>query len=726
LRLRPHGRDGALAVSLSEAARYYRETAHAWELQALIRARASAGSADLFARFYEQVRRRVYTHAGSVGQALRNVRLAKQKIDRQRGERERERGFNVKLGRGGVREIEFIAQALQLAHGANDPWLHAPHTLVSLGRLADRGHITERERTELSEAYHFLRAVEHRLQMEHGLQTHIVPDADARRTTLSRRMNFANDATTALADFDRALNSHASRVRAAYDRVFGESGEEDVASATQPGSPAHAQLPARDDTQTGEGDDPRSNLNAETAATSSFNAETAALSSLSDDELARRTLNPQRARAYVTRVITSIEKSEASVELSTENLDSLARICGASEYFGEMIASNPELIDALASREEVGARDFRAVLRAAVDRERNLRAELAALRRAWSRLIVQIGARDVAGEIDLAESNRLQTELAVASINAALLIARRELARRYGGFAAGPRASVLALGRLASGGMDYGSDLDIICIYDPRVPPPVSLLTREEFYARLCGLMTNALSSLTREGHLYRVDLRLRPDGKNGALASSSASFVEYVASRTQAWEWLAYVKLRAVGGDLELGRSVEASARRAVHEAARLCDPAELRGETRHVRERLERERATRASRTLDIKFGAGGMLDVYFAARYLQLRDDVRDEGADRSTFSTLARLRDAGSLDADAYHALQEGYSSLRALDHSLRLLVGRSSRLPAAPDHPLLHDLARALKFDSAAALLDALRARMTDIRSAYDRITESHR
>jgi glutamate-ammonia-ligase adenylyltransferase len=304
----------------------------------------------------------------------------------------------------------------------------------------------------------------------------------------------------------------------------------------------------------------------------------------------------------------------------------------------------------------------------------------------------------------------------------ALLIARRELARRTGGFAAGPRAAVLALGRLASGGMDYGSDLDIVVVYDERVPPPAPALTREEFYARLTGLMTNALSNLTREGHLYRVDLRLRPDGKNGALATSSAAFLDYVATRTQVWEWLAYVKLRAVAGDLELGRALEEKARRAIHEAARKVDTEELRRETRRVRERLERERGAPRSREVDIKFGAGGMLDVYFAARYLQLRDDVRDAGADRSTFSTLARLRAAGSLDADTFVALREGYATLRALDHALRLVVGRSSRLPATADHPVLNDLARALEFDSPSALLAHLRARMDAVRAAYERAT----
>src|SRR5678815_2763015 len=200
LRLRPHGRDGALACSLQEAARYYLHTAQDWERQALIRSRAAAGSAELFTRFKEAVTPYVFRPDVSVSGALASVRLAKQKIDRQV---EKKSGFHVKLGRGGIREIEFIAQALQLAHGGRDDWLRVPHTLVSLGRLADRGFITQPERSALSDAYYFLRCLEHRLQMEHGLQTHTVPEAGEALDLLARRMGFSNTN-----DFVSVLRTH--------------------------------------------------------------------------------------------------------------------------------------------------------------------------------------------------------------------------------------------------------------------------------------------------------------------------------------------------------------------------------------------------------------------------------------------------------------------------------------------------------------------------------------
>jgi glutamate-ammonia-ligase adenylyltransferase len=362
------------------------------------------------------------------------------------------------------------------------------------------------------------------------------------------------------------------------------------------------------------------------------------------------------------------------------------------------------------------------VLRSAIDAEKNFPAELAALRLTWARLITEIGALDAAEQISVPEVNHLQTELAVASLNVAFLVARRELARRHGPLAAGPRVALLGMGRLGSGGVDYGSDLDILITYDSLVSSPVSSLTQDEAYARLAELMIAALSSITRDGYLYRVDLRLRPDGKNGPLVTSSEGFLDYLKERSAPWEWLAYVKLRAVGGDLELGRMIETHARHRIHETARSSDPVELKRETRYVRDRLEREKGSRGRHTgIDIKYEPGGMLDVYFATRYLQLRDEVLDEGEDRSTAFTLERLRVEGSLSEEDFVGLSTGYSLLRSVDHNLRLIVGRSTRLPVA-DHPAARDVAIKLGFASAAQLHEILAERMRAIREAYDRIT----
>jgi glutamate-ammonia-ligase adenylyltransferase len=738
LRLRPFGRDGALATSIEEAVRYYRERAQAWELQALIRSRAAAGAAALYTRFSERVRRKVYAEDVTIERALANVRLAKLKIDRHHAHDTG--GFNVKLGRGGIREIEFIAQALQLAFGGRDPWLRAPHTLISLGRLADRQLITERERTELSSAYLFLRKLEHRLQMEHGLQTHSVPDEPARRLVIAQRMNFR--AGEALIEFDRALSNHTVNVRAAYDRVFGHvAGESAEAEAMRqddsfPSATGHTQIVSE------------KSIDAETVAINS--AATVFAKRLTDiapwaspdaresktdpsgveavaralREAAQESLNPRRALMVAARVASSLDKATTLITFSWSHLRALIRLCGASEFFGEMIASNPALILSLPleESENIEQLDYRAILKSAVESEDNFGAEMTALRRVWTRMLIGIGAPDAAGAISMREANTRQTELAAASLDAACLIAERELRRRYGAPHVQPHIAVLGLGRLGGGGMDYGSDLDVILVYDDEKPSPFANLSPLEAYARFSELLVAALSSMTRDGHLYRVDLRLRPDGRNGATCSGARAFTEYLKERAVEWEWLAYVKLRAAAGDKELGERVEAKARRIIHAAAQGADREALRLETRHVRERLERERAgRRGAAIIDIKYGAGGMLDVYFATRYLQLRDCVPDEGVDRSTRGVCERLREAGSLGEEDYAAMKEGYELLRRLDHHLRLIVGRSTRLPAA-DHPALRDIARLLGYESDVDLARLLSSHMQGVRAAYDRIT----
>jgi glutamate-ammonia-ligase adenylyltransferase len=423
-----------------------------------------------------------------------------------------------------------------------------------------------------------------------------------------------------------------------------------------------------------------------------------------------------------SRIAASLEKIDRKLQISETNLVALMQVCGSSDFFAEMIAANPALITSLGVPASTSLRrDYRAILRVAIDAENSFHDELAALRLKWAELIAEIGALDVSNQISIFDTNRLQTELATASLNVAYLVARREMARRHGPLRAGPRVAFYGLGRLGTGGVDYGSDLDILITYDSLVPSPLPTLTQDEAYSRLAELMIAALSSITREGYLYRVDLRLRPHGKNGPLVSSSEGFLDYLREQSAPWEWLAYLKLRAVGGDQELGKMIETHARHRIHQNALRLDPTELKTETRHVRDRLEREKGSRGRHVgTDIKYGPGGMLDVYFAARFLQLRDEVPDEGEDRSTAFTLERLREEGSLTEDDFSTLSSGYGLLRSVDHNLRLIVGRSTRLPD-PNHVTVRDVATKMAFESASALQHTLAQQMEAIRTTYNRI-----
>jgi glutamate-ammonia-ligase adenylyltransferase len=710
MRLRPHGRDGALACSLDEASRYYRRSAQDWELQALIRSRAAAGSGNLYANFAKLVNERVFRPDIGVGDALANVRLSKEKIDLQR-ERD-EKGFNVKLGRGGIREIEFIAQALQVAYGGNDPWLRAPHTLISLSRLADRELITESEHWQLSDAYNFLRALEHRLQMEQGLQTHSVPNETSRRELVARRMNFSGPG--ALEQFDEALNTHTGNVHTAFKRVFANRSE----SSKQPPVPRAALI---DDSA---GDTEAGSIRFAAGVFAKHFAKPAESASEAIAEILRveadRSLNARRALSLITRVAGSLDKETKSLTITEHELRALVRVCGGSEFLGEMLASNPSLIQVLSPENKLV--DSRFELREFVSTDPNhasFAESLDALRRGWSRLFVEIGTRDTQGAISIEQVNRSLNTLAVSSLDASLLIARNELERRYGKLSAEPRWAVLGLGRLGSGGMDYGSDLDVIVVYDSTTPSPVAEATHETVYSRLTEFLVSALSSITHEGYLYRIDLRLRPDGQKGPLAIGSRAFMNYLRTRASIWEWLAYVKLRAVAGDSDFGQALESSARNTVHELARQIDPAQLRAETRRVRNRLEKEKASRRT-GINIKHGPGGMLDVYFATRYLQLRDNVMDHVEDRTTLRMLKSLRAAGSISHQDHQTMFDGYNLLRAVDHQLRLIVGRSATLPAL-EQPAFADIAQRLGFPTADELESVLIERMKEIRTAYERI-----
>jgi len=710
VRLRPHGREGALANSLDEAVKYYETVAHDWELQTLIRSRAAAGAFDLYSTFAKRVVDRIFRKDLSVADALANVRLSKEKIDLQR--ERAEKGFNVKLGRGGIREIEFIAQALQVAFGGRDPWLRSPHTLVSLGRLADRSLITEREHGQLSAAYHFLRALEHRLQMEHGLQTHSVPADVSRRELVARRMNYSG--SNALSEFESALRDHTSHVHAAFTRIFGEAvGDEDRRLP----SPRSATI---DDTRI----DSASTSIQFAAGVFAKHANWLERSSSAPQEMAQllrglieASLNPQRAGQLMMRIAASLDKESESIGVGRDELRLLVQLCGVSEFFGEMIATRPALTRSLQPRSAVSEEDIEELLRC--ETQNGFGAEMDALRRVWSRLFVRVGAGDAAGNLVLAETNRVLTQMAVTSLNASLQIAQRELSRLHHR-PIDCRVAVLGLGRLGSGGIDYGSDLDVILIYDSTQPSPVAGLTHEEVYVRFAEILTTTLSNITREGHLYRVDLRLRPDGQKGALATGSQPFLSYVQKRASVWEWLAYVKLCAVAGDLELGSAVETKARNAIHSRASTIDPSLLRTEARRVRDRLEKEKGSRRGGGLNIKHGTGGMLDVYFATRYLQLRDHVPDDTEDRTTLHTLRRLQEVGSLGDSEIAALYEGYELLRAVDHQARLIVGRSANLPS-PEQSAFEDIATRLNFSSGGELSDRLNHHLTEIRAAYDRI-----
>lgn len=638
-RLRPHGRVGSLAISLEEAKTYYRDHAQLWEKQVLIRARASAGDGTLFQDFYNSVESYVFSPDETVENALENVLRSKQKIDL---EKIRKTGFDVKLGVGGIREIEFIAQALQLAYGARDKWLRAPHTLISLSRLADRELISENEFTRLHEAYVFLRRVEHRIQMEHGLQTHLVPDDDARQRLIAVRSGF-DDVET----FRAALREHTSNVNSIFKRFF-------------------------DHTEYAE---------------------------IEDTSLATRK-NPIGKEEE--EVIPGLTGPDAAAPKVKEVSDRLHRY--AKPFLPLLRLTEPEY---LPSCGEAGtpAHADRAMIEAVKD-GRSFASNLAGLRRAWARQLVGIVVEDVCGDLTLSEAKSLQTELAEASIRATVVAAEHRL-RELFELQSPPVLAILGLGKLGGGGMDYHSDLDLLIAYDDSGPAPAAGKTHAEFYAKAVEIFVTLLSSLTREGSLYKVDLRLRPDGRNGSTSVGMSALRDYYRERSEPWEWLAYVKARSVFASRGFSGDAETDLRSIIHEKAREFGIESLKREAKRIRARLEAEKSggTRG-RSVDLKYGEGGLQDVYFAVRFLQLATGLADKGEDRSTMATLKRLAVSGALDGPDHEAFSAGYLFLSELDHNVRLTVGRSTLVPLG-NRPVLETIAERMASGSVKALLERL-------------------
>ena len=642
LRLRPHGSLGALTLSVNDTIRYYKNEARGWERQVMIRSRGCAGDTDLFKKFFFAIENLVFSENESVETALANVRRSKERMDLENTNR---RGFNVKLGRGGIREIEFLAQALQLAYGGKDKWIRSPHTLISIARLTDRGHFKSAELTQLSAAYEFLRRTEHVLQMENGVQTHTVPDELEKRALVAHRLTFAGGG-----NFERSLKDHTKNVSRIFSRIFGDAAVSE----------------------------------SETAAT--------CIPSIADE---KNTIAVATASEYYFTTV--------------------------APHFAAMLATGFQLAEDVPDNDaEFVEPDYASIMMDAVLGETALRPRLAALRQTWSSQLLDIVVHDVYEKITIRDAKRLQTDLAEASIAAALEIVKDELALKYSTKVVDLPLAILALGKLGGRGLDYESDLDLVIVYNDAPPVPKGV-THAEFYSRAVEILVTTISAMTRDGNLYRVDLRLRPYGSKGLTAISVDAFLRYMRENAVIWELLAFVRLRAVGGDIELAAMVERETRAIIHKRAAKIERSELAAETARVRHSLEQQRArARRSKEINIKYGSGGMLDVYFAMRFLQLCDNVPDDSEDRSTHFMLKSLGAAGSLNAEVLQDMLAGYDFLSTLDHNLRLTVGRTNRIPLANEKALKTISAR-MGLESPANLLEQLTLHRLAVREAFDRI-----
>lgn len=742
MRLRPEGRAGDLASSLRSIEVYYESWGQNWERMALIKARPVAGDPELGAAFLDRVTPFVYRKYVDYG-LLGEIRAMKAKITLSTALDRRARR-NVKLGTGGIREIEFIVQAFQLLYGGQNPWLREPNTLRALQRLQEHGLLTTEDYTALVRAYTFLRTAEHRLQVLHQTRTHTLPEAPADLARLARRMGYTRERSAdPEADLRQDYGAHTAAVRRISEALLADP----VSVETQvPPDPVALFFAA---------DFPGDAVRAGLAGIGFENVERAFrnLEALRDGppfahygpesrralaRLAPGLLQALREAPDPDLALNAFERFVASVAARTEFLKILAdhppvltlllRLFGASEFLGSTLIYRPEQLDVLLEPgllEPGGSRArLLAELReATAGADAGGSARLDALRRVKKAEELRIGVRDIVGGADILVTQAALTTLAEACLTVGLELADGELRQRYG--RAGPDGfAILGLGKLGAGELTYGSDLDVAFVYraEGQTRGGPASISHREYFSKLADRVTKILTTITQEGAAYRVDARLRPGGQKGDLAVPLPTFADHFARLGETWERQAYIKAWPVAGDPEVGRAVRNLIEAFVYQPG----PDDLARTVMAMRKRMAEERGGPA-RGVDIKLAPGGMGDIEFLVQYLQLREG-RERPSVRCghTLEALRALGAEGLLAPEDSRALEDSYRFLRRVENRLRIVADRSvTTLPTSPVR--LERLARRLgqapngRGPARERFLAEVRAHTTRVRSLYTKI-----
>jgi glutamate-ammonia-ligase adenylyltransferase len=738
LRLRPEGSRGPIANSLPSAERYYEAWGRPWERQAWLKARPCAGSLALGAEAVRALEPFVHPRAASP-RVIDDVAELNRRIKAELDASGVDSGFDVKNGVGGIREIEFFVQALQLIHAGRQPALRARSTLAALDQLVFAGIIAAAEQRTLATAYRFLRHVEHVLQLEGGRQTQRLPTDRARLAALARRLDLADAA--ALAD---ALRAHTAEVARLF-ATLGDGGDAAVTpeialllAADAPPERVRAALAAlgfRDPEQAARDlEDARRRPSSPLGPTA-----TGAAARIAPELLVEvaASPDPDQALRYLVDLIARRGSWSAVWQLFDDNrqvMRLIASLFGTSAYLARTFASHPELIDVLLgagrARDRVSVAELRA---AAAERFAGLDADDEEAR--WNALAelkatetLRIGLADIAGSLDAEQVSQELSALAEATLKEAVAIVSASLRARHGwprdDVSAPVELALLALGKLGGRELGYASDLDILFVYSadgasdgPRPLPTV------EYMTRLAQRLVGALHAMHPTGRLYETDTRLRPEGQKGLLVSSLAGWQSYHRDHARLWERQALIKLRPVAGDAALGDRVAALAADHVWGVAPGAggreDAAALARAVIEMRDKIERELAGGAS--FNVKTGRGGLIDVEFAAQYLQLaHGHAHPELRTPSTVAALAAAARAGVAEPRRCALLIDGWRFFRTLEHRLRIVHDRSEqRLPVDPAE--LDKLARRVRYPDAAALEAACRRWASDVRAAYEAI-----
>jgi glutamate-ammonia-ligase adenylyltransferase len=710
LRLRPDPAATPPAVSLHAALVYYESMGQNWERAAMIKARPVAGDLALGRRFLEAIRPFVWRR-GLDFAALADIHAMKRRIDTAQNATPatgldpvaRIAGRNVKLGEGGIREIEFLVQTLQMVWGGRDPRLRVKPTMQALKRLAETGHLAEKARQQLEDSYRFLREVEHRIQMVNDRQTHDLPEQPEAVAHIARFMGYP-DAASFAAEFLR----HADVVRANYRAVF-------EAVPDLPGAPAPGpEIDFR-------GDDPDPPATVAALKALGF-TDTRRIVSAVRQWLAGhvRALRSDRARDLMTamapailaalgrqshpdeafnrfdRFISALPAGVQPMSLFQRNpalLDQIATVLGAAPMLSEHLARYPSALEGLLSGDEVI--DPKRMLRARLGDATRLEDVILIARRAVKEHDFQLSVATLDGRLDADASGRERTALAEATLSVIVPRVLADFARRFGRVPGGALA-VVAMGKVGGREMMAGSDLDLMFIYDHPQEVTESRGARSlpvsQWFVRAVQACIAALTAPGAEGQMYELDMRLRPSGNKGPIAVSLQGFKRYHHWDAWTWERMALTRARVVAGP----PAMRARVRQAIADAIRRAqEPARIRENATTMRSRMARD--LRPHGPWDVKLRPGGLIDIEFIAQVLQLVH-VHDSGfqTSQTTRIALQRLSARGILSKRDADLLIQAERLWRAIQGMLRMTVGRleADALPPASAAPLLRAAAAA--------------------------------
>jgi glutamate-ammonia-ligase adenylyltransferase len=729
LRLRPDPSSTQIAISTAAALDYYESRGQNWERAALIKARACAGDLATGEQFLRELSPFIWRKYLDYT-AIAHVQEMKQQIHAYRGHGEiAVEGHNIKLGRGGIREIEFFVQTQQLIAGGRHTELRERGTLVTLSALAGDGWIDEQARDELAAAYDFLRTVEHRLQMMADEQTHTLPATAEALDVFARFLGFRSRD-----EFADVLVAHLRKVERHYVRLFertpallaqehrlsfeeAERGGELLERLTQMGFDRAPEI-----TQTVR--------NWRSGAYRAVRGEQARenlvdLTPVILDQLSRAE-NPDASFAAFDRFLAGLRAGGRLFSLLRQNpelIRFIALVIGAAPRLADILARHPQFIDPLVDPGFFGALPDEARLRANLEHSladtRGFEAMLDAIRLFGQEHMFLIGARIISGSLSAEQAGETFARLADVLLNVVHRWVLAEFAKTHG-YVSGGESAVLALGRLGAREMTASSDLDLIVVYDFDQDHPQSdgkrPLHGSQYFARLTQRMIGALTVQTNYGVLYPVDMRLRPSGRSGPVATQIDGFRNYQEHEAWTWEHMALTRARVVSATPNFSARVEAVIREAL---CRQRDVPTTAGDVVDMRGAIAKEKGD-ADRW-DLKYAAGGLIDIEFIAQYLQLVHAAeRPQILDTSTARTLEKAERLGILAPQDAVVLRPAARLFHDLTQILRLcLPGRFDPQAANPDILVL--LARAADLPDFATLSAHVEDTQRAVRACFVRI-----